>query len=142
MGNLIVSHISAIEPHVIAAVYALEIQVGSRRIRIHVIIKPVYIGAAGIILGHKRRVKRKRIPDVCILMGIIALHLPYTRHRDLIKTAYVIPCFVKRFLYIVNTFKIFKFPVSVQKLQPVRSFPVLCQIIHSFRGRNIIGSGR
>ena len=113
MCYLTVSYIHTVQPHIEAAVHSFKIQKYFRRLLLLLIIKRVHICPTRHILRYIRRIKWKRIPDIRILMGIIACHLPGTRHRNLIKSGAIIFHVVKFFIYIINALKIPESPVTV-----------------------------
>ena len=138
MGNLAVSDESAVDPHIKAGIHTLKIQICVRSLRIAVILKRADIRTAGIVLGNIRRVHRKRIIHIGVLMTVISMILPYTRHRDLIESAGAESVFVKRLLQIINTLIIVEFPLTVQQYKTIGSHTLFSDGVHRNRRRNII----
>ena len=76
VGDLAVPDISPVQPDIEAGIHPLKIQEHARDLGIPVPLKTMEIGPAGIVLGNIRRIKRKRIADICVLLAVIAAHLP------------------------------------------------------------------
>ena len=74
----------------------------------------MYISSTRNILWHIWWIKRKRIPDVCILVCIISCHLPYTWNLNLIKIFCIIILLKERILNVIDAVKILEFPSSIQ----------------------------
>src|SRR5699024_9095310 len=101
-----------------------------------------YISAAGIVLWNIRRIQRERIAYIGVLMAVVAVVLPYARHRDLVKSAGAEAFLVKRLLQVINALIITEFPVSVQQYKTIGSLPFLTDRIHGNRRRDIVRTVR
>ena len=76
MGNLAVTDIGSVDPHIEAAVYAFKDQIGAGCGRLDLIGKGSAVGTAGIQMRYVGRVAGKRIADVGVLVMVIAVVLP------------------------------------------------------------------
>ena len=119
MRNLTISHILSIQPYIKAAIYTFEVKICFWSFFGFFIFKLINIFPTRNILWHKRWIKREWIFDICVLMIIISIHLPYTRNLCIRKAFCTKSLFIKSFCYIVNTFKILKLPSSIQELNSV-----------------------
>ena len=114
MRNLAVSYVRAIDPYVKATVYSFKVQKRFWRFLISTVLKSMYIGSTRNVLWHIWWIKRKWIPDVCILVCIISSHLPYTWNLNLIKIFCIIILLKERILNVIDAVKILEFPSSIQ----------------------------
>ena len=114
MWNLAVSYVRAIDPYIKAAVYSFKVQKSFWCFLISAVLKIMYISSTRNILWHIWWIKRKRIPDVCILVCIISCHLPYTWNLNLIKIFCIIILLKERILNVIDAVKILEFPSSIQ----------------------------
>ena len=119
MGNLTVAHKATVHPHIKAGVHTLEIQVSLRSFRVLLIGKIPDISAAGVHHRNIGWIHRERITDIRVLVMVIAVILPDTRHFHLIKGSRVIAILEKFFLYIINILEIMEFPVSGKQKKTV-----------------------
>ena len=114
MRNLAVSYVRAIDPYVKATVYSFKVQKRFWRFLISTVLKSMYIDSTRNVLWHIWWIKRKWIPDVCILVCIISSHLPYTWNLNLIKIFCIIILLKERILNVIDAVKILEFPSSIQ----------------------------
>ena len=114
MRNLAVSYVRAIDPYVKATVYSFKVQKRFWRFLISTVLKSMHIGSTRNVLWHIWWIKRKWIPDVCILVCIISSHLPYTWNLNLIKIFCIIILLKERILNVIDAVKILEFPSSIQ----------------------------
>ena len=130
MGHLAVADVLTVQPYIVTGIHALKIQVsfGCRCI-LH-ISKGPYISAAGILHRDVRGINGERVTDVGILMVVIAMILPGSRHRDGIIVGGAEAVLIELFLQIVNAGVILEFPVAGQQLEAVGMLPMLHQVIH------------
>ena len=142
MRHLAVSDIASVEPYIKTGVHTLKVQAGPGRRCVLPVDKITHIGSARVVLRHIRRIKGKRIPDIGILMPVIALHLPYAGHFDPVIRRCVKILLIKRILQFIDAGIIPETPFSVQHLQAVRILPPLHQRIHPHRCRDIVRPGR
>ena len=87
VAHLAVTHPVAVHPYIKEAVHAFKVQVDllAEHGRIHR--EMGTISPAGILMGHKGRVKRNGIAHIAVLVLVQALGLPAGRHRHLRITA-------------------------------------------------------
>ena len=144
VGDLAVTHVVAVEPYVETGIHALKVQKRARRFRIPVPRKAVQIGAAGVVLGDIRRVKRKRIANVGVLGTVVASQLPAERHRLLFPPlAGLIIRQIEKILQIVDARIKGKAPLaSAQHLQAVRTLPVPDHHVVARRRRHVVSPPR
>ena len=144
VGNLVVAHIRAVQPDIIAAVHTFKNEMGPGRLRIPLIAKVVHIGTAGIVLGHIGWIKGEGIANVGILRHVEAVKLPESRHRKLCETggSAVISILIKGIVQRINALIIMELPAAVQKLQPIRLLPLHKNVIHPPGGRDVVSPGR
>ena len=140
MGNLAVADVCAVQPDVITGVHALKIQERFRRIRVCLIVKLRHIGPAGIVKGDIGRVHREGITKICVLVMVIAEILPAARNGNFVKAVQRKSRRVKSVTQIADTRIIAEMPVSIEKLETVRTFPMFRQSLHFFGRGDIIGT--
>ena len=112
MGNLAVTHKTAVYPYIKTGIHTLEIQESLRRLFVLMIGKGTHILPAGIGQRNIRRVHGKRIAGIGILVSVIAVILPDAGHRHGIKAFGVKSLFIKFLFRIVNAVKVTEFPLS------------------------------
>ena len=109
-------------------------------------IEPMHIGAAGILLGHIRRIRREGIFEVGVLMAVISVILPDPRHRNFLEAGIFSVNIkvrqVKRLLQIIDAVIAAEFPFSVQHGDAVRCLPVFIEALQVTSCRNIISPVR
>ncbi len=81
VGNLAVAHIFSVKPHIKAGIHPFKFQKRPGCFFLLLIGKGMDIGAAGIILGHIGGIHGKRIPEIGILVAVMAIVLPHTGNR-------------------------------------------------------------
>ena len=142
MRNLAVADEASVHPHIETGIHSLKIQVYPGSLLIPVICKSTHIFAAGILVRHIRRIHGERISGISVLMAVIAIILPDSRHLYRIKGPRIISLPEKLLLYIINAGEIAEFPLSGKQHKPGRGFPAPHRVLQPFRSRNIVGSVR
>ena len=140
MGDLAVADVPAVHPDVEAGIHPFKVQVrpGCRRVRM--ISKVTDIGAAGVFRRNKGRIRRNGEFDVGILVAVVAEILPHAGDRNGVEPGYVKTVLKEPIRQIINAGVVPEFPVSAEKLEPVRRFPMLGGICQPPRRRNEVGA--
>ena len=142
MGNLAVAHKAAVQPQIETGVHAFK----HDALAAGALVLPVeaaHIQAAGILRRHMGRIISKGEADICILMTIPSVHLPYGRHRNLIpgdfadkgEVIFIVMRLHDALRQIQHTVKIAEGPCAVQGVKSIRSSPI------PFNGKLFAGKG-
>ena len=138
MGHLAVANIPAVEPYIETGIYTLKVQVREWCVLVLIVVEVGHICSAWVVLWHIRWVKCKWIPDICVLVIVISVHLPYRWNRDIIKARHIIALTVEFVLKLVNAVIVAELPGSIQKLYSVRVIPCIKGCAVCLPSRNIV----
>ena len=111
VGNLAVADKLSVYPYIKAGIHSFKIKVLFLFSLRSTDIKIFDVGAAGILVGYKRRIEGKRIPYIGILFLIKAKHLPAGRYLQPAEGLFVKILFVK-FRHRLHIGIIAEFPVD------------------------------
>ena len=142
MGHLAVANIPAVEPYIETGIYTFKVQVREWCVLVLIVDKVCHICTARVVLWHIRWVKCKWIPDICILMIVISVHLPYRWNRDGIKAGHIKALTVEFVLKLVNAVVISEFPDSVKALKSVGILSGSYRTVKCCGCRNVVVSER
>ncbi len=142
MGYLAITDIIPIQPYIKAGIHTFKIQICFRRILFLPVIKFIDISTTRIIPGNIRRIKRKRIADVGILVGVVSGHLPDPGNIYPFISRIIITIFIKFLFQVIYAVIIAEFPFPAQNLYAVRVLPFFHKRVHLPGCRDIIRAGR
>ena len=131
MGDLAVTQVLAVQPHIEAGVNTLKVQIGLGSIGVLTVVEVGQVGTAGVLIGDIGGIGGERIVDVGVLVTVVAVVLPDAGDGDGVPGRCVEALLVEQILEVVDALAVLELPVAVQKLKAVGVLTVLHQIVHS-----------
>lgn len=142
VGDLAVANVAAVQPHVVAGIDSLEVEVDPGRVRVRRVVEIADVGAAGILLGHVRGVERDRVADVGVLVGIEAQVLPHAGHGHLAICVCQVITEVELLRHVIGALEVLEPPWAVEHLEPVRLLPIPNERPHGPGCRDVVRPSR
>ena len=139
MGYLAVAHKLAVDPDIVAGVHALKIQKYAGRILIKGVGEAAHVAAAGILPRHIRGVIGDGEAHIGIVMLLIAMILPHSRHGNGVEAGHIVALFKELLCQLPDAGPVAEFPVTVQQLETVGIFSVQNQVVHPLGSGDVVG---
>ena len=113
VGDLVVTHILAVEPDIQAGIHTLKVQVSLGCLFVLSIGKGSQVSAAGIILGNEGRICREGVMNIGVLVLIAAMILPDAGNGDGVVGGGIETFLIEQLSQVMDTGVVAELPVAV-----------------------------